>query len=294
MNLLLAALFYFFAGLIGIMPFWLIYQFSNFASFVLGKGIKYRRKVILENLQQTFPDKPKQWIDETISKTYLNLSDNLLESFKSFTMLKSSIRKRHKIVNPELLDKYIKNKQSVIGVTAHYNNWEWGSLSAGLQTNYNYIAFYKPLSNSIINKTLKNSRSKCGTKLASIANTSSTFESYKNEPHIYLMAADQSPSGTQIKNALWFDFLGRDTAFLHGIEKHSRNNNFPVVYIDIQRIKRGYYEVTLQELCDNPSELTDGEITERYVRKLEDVISKKPENWLWSHRRWKHKRNKGE
>lgn len=293
MNLLLAILFVFFVILIGLIPFWLIYIFSDFASFILGQCIKYRRNVIKENLQLSFPNYSEEWIKSVISKTYKNISDNLVESFKSFTMTKSSIVKRHKINNPELLEKYIENNQSIIGVTAHYANWEWGSLSAGLQTDYKFVAFYKPLSNSIINKFLKRSRSKCGTTLASIAQTSYTFDSYKEKPHIYLMAADQSPSGTQIKNALWFDFLGRDTAFLHGIEKHSRKNNYPVVYIDIQRVKRGYYEITLSELCNEPNKLIEGEITERYVRKLEEVIKHKPENWLWSHKRWKHKREKG-
>ncbi len=288
MNYFLSGLFFFFVGLFGIMPFFVLYLFSDFAKIVLGRIIKYRRKVIYTNLKNAFPNKDEKELDRLVKLTYQNLTDNLAESLKTFTMSKRSIVKRHKILNPELLDKYYEKGQSIIGVAAHYNNWEWGSLSAGLQSKYGFIALYKPLSNPIIDKALRKSRSKCGTILASIYNTSKIFEENKGQPKVYLMAADQSPSHPQLKHALWYNFLGRETAFLHGLEKHAKANNYPVVYIDIQRKKRGYYSVELSELSDKPGVLRDGELTERYVRKLESVIIQQPENWLWSHKRWKH------
>ncbi len=129
---------------------------------------------------------------------------------------------------------------------------------------------------------------KCGTELVSIYETSAMFDRYKDKGYVFLLAADQSPSGgKQIENAYWFDFFNRKTAFLNGPEKHARNNDYPVVYIDIQRIKRGYYEVTLSLMVEKPNSLADGKITELYKDKLIEVISQKPECWLWSHKRWK-------
>lgn len=291
MHLVSLFIFLFFIGLLGILPFKGIYLLSDFTNWVLRKLIKYRKRVIEDNLMLIFPELTAEELKNIVAKTYQNLTDNLLESLKSFTMRKSTIVKRYKIVNPELVLTYYEKGQSVIGVTGHYCNWEWGSLAASLQSPYKFAAFYKPLHNKHIDKILKNSRSKCGTDLISIYQTSQAFEDRKNKATLYLMAADQSPSKRQIKNAIWLNFLGKETAFLHGIEKHARNNNNPVIYTDIQRIKRGYYEVTLSIICDKPDELKEGEITKRYAQKLESVIRKKPENWLWSHKRWKHQKN---
>ena len=252
------------------------------------KVVKYRRKVVHDNLEKSFPEKDKDEIDTIAHKFYTNLTDNLLESFKSFTMRQSSIIKRHKIINPELLENLLKTHKGVIGVTAHYANWEWGSQSGSLQCNNNFAALYKPLNNKYINHILKKSRTKCGTQLVSIYETSAMFEKYKNQGYTFLLAADQGPAGgKQLENAYWLNFFGRQTAFLNGPEKHARNNNYPVVYINIQRVKRGYYEVELSTLTETPQKLKEGEITRLYKDKLEAIIRSKPENWLWSHKRWK-------
>ncbi|MBI9064291.1 MAG: lysophospholipid acyltransferase family protein [Marinilabiliaceae bacterium] len=288
MSLLTTFLFYFFVLIISVLPFFVLYRFSDLLHLLMLHVVKYRIKVIIDNLKKAFPEKTEQELKILLKKFYRNLTDNLVESMKTFTMSKAAIVRRHKIVNPELLEAYFKEGKSIIGVTAHYCNWEWGSLSGSLQSEYKMVGFYKPMRNKRIDKIIRNSRSRCGTELVSIYETSNAFEHYKDQPTVFLMAADQSPSGKQLPKAYWYDFLGRRTAFLHGVEKHARNNNYTVVYMDIQRVKRGFYEVELSLLADNPVALKEGEVTERYVRKVESVIQKEPENWLWSHKRWKH------
>ncbi|MBR8534879.1 hypothetical protein KDU71_04845 [Carboxylicivirga sediminis] len=288
MHIFTTGIFLSFVGLVSIMPFKLLYGLSNFAALIMGKLVKYRHKVIFENLHQAFPEKSPAEIEAIAKGFYRNLTDNLLESFKAFSMKRSSIVKRHKIHNPELLEPLLNKYNGVIGVTAHYANWEWGSQSGSLQCNNQFAALYKPLKNKYINKILKRSRVKCGTELVSIYETSDLFERSMNKKCVYLMAADQSPAnGKQLDNAFWFDFFNRPTAFLYGPEKYARKYNYPVVYIDIQRVKRGYYEVTLSTLTETPNELNEGEITRLYKDKVEEVITAKPEDWLWSHRRWK-------
>jgi len=288
MALITTCVFLFFIFLVSILPFKLIYLFSNFASFIMANVVKYRSQVVYDNLEKSFPEKSKTELKTIANKFYLNLTDNLLESFKSFTMKKSSIIKRHKITNPELLESLLTKHKGIIGVTAHYANWEWGSQSGSLQCKNKFTALYKPLKNKYINQILKKSRTKCGTELISIYKTSAMFEQFKDQGYVFLLAADQSPAGgKQLDNAYWFDFFGRKTAFLNGPEKHAKNNNYPVVYIDIQRIKRGHYEIELSLLSDKPNDLNDGEIIHLYKNKLEEVIRRKPEDWLWSHKRWK-------
>lgn len=294
MSLLTTFLFYFFVILISVLPFFVIYRLSDLMHWLMLYVVKYRKQVIGDNLKKAFPDKSEEELKLLVRKTYRNLTDNLAESLKTFTMSKKEIVRRHRIVNPEFLEAYLKEGKSIIGVTGHYCNWEWGSLSASLQSDYKMVAFYKPMRNKRIDRIIRNSRSRCGTDLASIYKTSETFEKYKDQPTVFLMAADQSPSGKQLPKAYWFNFLGRHTAFLHGVEKHARRNNYLVMFIDIQRVKRGFYEVELSLLVDDPAGIPEGEITRRYAEKLEKVIRKAPENWLWSHRRWKHTPDKVE
>ncbi|WP_430814890.1 lysophospholipid acyltransferase family protein [Carboxylicivirga sp. RSCT41] len=288
MNLLTTCIFLSFVAMVSLMPFRVLYCFSDFAAFVMHKVVKYRRKVIYDNLYKSFPDKSSEEIEKIAKAFYKNLTDNLLESFKAFTMKHSSIIKRHKILNPELLESLLEQHKGVIGVTAHYANWEWGSLSGSLQCDNHFVALYKPLNNKYINNILLRSRAKCNTELVSIKETSDMFRQYENKNYVFLMAADQSPAkGKQMDSAYWFEFFNRQTAFLHGPEKYSRRYNYPVVYIDIQRVKRGYYEVVLSTLTESPNNLPDGKITELYKNKLVEIISTRPNDWLWSHNRWK-------
>ena len=126
--------------------------------------------------------------------------------------------------------------------------------------------------------------------MAPTSSTFETFEKYQNEKCIYLLVADQSPSKSSSYKAYWIKFFAVETACIHGPEKYAKMYNYPVVFIDIKRVNRGFYEIELTTLVENPSELANGELTQRYMNKLEEVIRRNPESWLWSHRRWKHQK----
>jgi len=274
--------------IVGIIPFFLIYGLSDFIRFLLFRVFKYRRAVVEQNLRETFTELSEKEIIQLASKFYKNLADILIEGIKAFTMTKGQIIARHKVLNPEIIDPFHKAQRSVIGVPAHYGNWEWGSMSGALQLPQYFVALYKPLSNKWTDRLVKWSRAKYGGNLVSIYETSNIFRDYSSKNTIFILASDQSPSN--VKKAIWVDFLGRDTAFLHGPEYYAKKYNLPVVFVDIQRVKRGFYELTLEVIADNPVELEPGVITQRYAGKIEEAIRNKPENWLWSHRRWKHRR----
>ena len=285
MDFVVTILFYLLALLIGILPFRLLYILSDFVSILLRKVIRYRKDVVLKNLRSSFPELSEEELLIIVRRTYRNLSDVFLEGIKAFTMTRGQIRARHHILNANILDPYFEAGKGVIVVTGHYGNWEWGSLSPALQTRVQNIAFYKPLKNKSMDKMGNRNRSRYGTILAPIRQTTSTFEAYRGHPVIYLMAADQSPSNREA--AYWANFMGRDTAFLHGPEKHARINNYPVVFVAIRRVKRGFYELSLEILVEDPSQIADGEITWLFAEKLEALVREDPGNWLWSHRRWK-------
>ncbi len=288
MNFIFAVFFIFFVFLFGIIPFFFLYVFSDFIRFLLYRVFKYRRLVVEQNLKKAFPKYSLSEIEVIGSKFYTNLSDNMIEGIKAFTMTKKQVRKRHKIVNPEVLASLYKEGKSVIGTPCHYGNWEWGSMSGSIQLLQKFVVFYKPLSNKWIDNFIRWSRGKYDSHMVSIYDTAEVFKEHVHQNSIFIMAADQSPSN--IDKAIWVDFLGKETAFLQGPECYAREYNLPVVFVDIRRIKRGYYELELEMIAENPSEFKEGEITQLYARKLEAAINNKPENWLWSHRRWKHER----
>ena len=237
---------------------------------------------------QCFPRKTETGIRILTKKFYHHLCDISLESIKGFTMSPKELIRRHRIMNPELVDHYFNKGVSAIAEPGHYNNWEWGSLSPGLQIKYPIVALYKPMSNKRVDEFVKKHRAKFNTRLASVRATALIFNELSAKPNAYILAADQSP--TNLEESYWFYFLNHDTAWLHGPEKYARKYNWPVLYVDIQKVKRGFYELKLVLLTEDPASLPEGEITRLYAQHLEKSILQEPAYWLWSHKRWKHQR----
>ena len=287
MNYVVYLIFRFFVIIFTITPFPVIYCISSILAFIIGRIFKYRHSVIYNNLTNSFPDLNDKEKKKIIKGIYLNISDLVVESIKSFTITRQQICKRQVVLNPDFLDNLYKKNRSVIGIAGHYANWEWAALTSGFYLKHSPVGFYKPLANKYIDQYLKKNRSRFGMHLCSIYVTAISFENYKNKTAFFAMVGDQSPSN--VSKAYWFNFLNQNTACLHGPEKYARLYNLPIVFIDIQRIKRGYYTVEISKLTDEPLEVPEGEITRLYMQKLEAIIRKKPENWLWSHKRWKIK-----
>jgi KDO2-lipid IV(A) lauroyltransferase len=275
--------------LVGIMPFRTVYVLSDMFYVLIYHVIGYRRGVVTSNLNRSFPEMNEDEICLLSKKFYHHLCDVSLEGIKGFTMSENDLLSRFHILNPELADHYFNKGVSTIAVPGHYNNWEWGSLSPGLQLKYPIVGFYKCMSNTLVDVFARKHRSKFNTRLASIKETTKTFDVHSGMPHAYIMASDQSP--TNLKDCYWINFLNQDTPWLHGPEKYARKYNWPVIYVDIQKMKRGYYEIKLVLLTENPASLPDGEITRLYAEHLENSILLEPAYWLWSHKRWKHKRD---
>lgn len=216
------------------------------------------------------------------------MADLILEGLKGLSMSDEEILKRHKIINPEVPNAIFKEGKSIICVSGHYGNWEWLVFSGNLQINHLVVGIYKAINNPYIETYMHKRRSRNKCYLAPITETYQTFKTLENTPSLFLMFADQSP--TNLRDCIWIDFLNQDTPTIHGPEKYAKKYDYPVVYLDMQVVKRGYYELTFTTLVDDPISSPEGEITKKYMKKLEEVICKEPAYWLWSHRRWKHKR----
>ena len=279
-----------FVELFRYVPFWLVYVFSDILRFILFDLYGYRKKIIFKNLHISFPEKNKKEINKIAKAFYKNFADILVESIKGFTMSKAEILKRYKVINAPVLDKYYDEGKSVISVAAHYTNWEW-LIGVGLETKHKANTIYKPLSNNHLNNYLQRKRERFGMKLIPLKQTGSAFNK-TTEPVSVLLIADQSPK--TFSNAFWLDFFELDTPCIHGPEAYSRKMNLPVVFFKFNRAQRGFYTLEIIDLTNNPNDLESGALTKKYMNLLENIIKENPGNWLWSHKRWKYKRENGE
>ena len=275
-----------FVWFIGVLPFRFIYRLSDFTAFILYSVAGYRKKVVMDNLKASFPGKPKEELRRIAKATYRNLTDVMLEGIKVFTMNTDEILKRYRTVNPEVLSQPEYKEKSIITVSAHICNWEWGAFTLPEHTARTVVAFYKPLSNKYIDLYLRKNRERGNTILMSIEKTAGIVK-HRNNKSVWVLIADQNPSNPH--KAVWVNFFGRPTAFLPGPEILGKMYDLPVFFVEIRRLKRGLYEYEFHHLTDHPAQLKKGELTEMFARITESVIRKNPGNWLWTHRRWKHK-----
>lgn len=282
--------YYLFIRPLSFLPAFVLYSLSTFTYLVLYHVIVYRKKVVFANLKNAFPEKSESEIENIARLYYRHLCDLIVESIMMFQMSEKEVIKRFQVSNPELLDGIYKQGKSVIIVSAHYNNWEMAALSPGLQLMHTFVSIYTPIKNKFMDQKIRESRSRYGSPVVAKKEVDAFFDTMKDELIAPLFAADQSPSNPQ--KAYWTTFMNQDTPVAYGPEKYAMKYNFPVVFAYIRKLKRGHYEATVEMICENPAETKHGEITEKHVRILENEIHEAPQYWLWSHRRWKHKRPK--
>jgi len=275
--------------LIVIFPENIIYLLSDFLFFIVYKVKKYRVDIVSLNLKNSFPNlSPISRKDIEIA-FYKNFCDILVENLIQHSFSKDELQRKMRLKNPEILnDIYDKNK-SIMLVGAHYNNWEWMALSLSSYLDGNICSVYKPLSNKTVDKFMKNSRKRFGAKLVPMNSFVRTVLKNKNNSTVNLMLADQSPQKSKLD--FFCQFLNQDTPIFLGPEKLIKSASLELNFIEVHRIKRGYYEMKVVPLLKS-SEYKYGEITKLHASHLEKLINRNPQNWLWTHRRWKHSRKK--
>lgn len=272
------------------LPYPIIYTLSNFLFIVMYKLVGYRKKVVLSNIQNSFPDKTDKEHKDIMEKFYSHFCDLILESVKGFSLSKKNALKRFVLKNPEVVDKYYSKGKDVILVGGHYNNWEILAISIGLQMKHTPMGIYKPLTNKFMDTKMKVSREKYNLKMCATYEVKELIKKDIGKPKATIFAIDQSPSNPN--KSYWLNFLNQETPVLFGAEKYSSELNIPVVFCKIEKTKRGHYTGTFKLLCENPKEKPYGYITKLSTKELEKDIIETPQYWLWSHKRWKHKRPK--
>lgn len=274
---------------VALLPFRLLYLLSDAMYVLLYYVLSYRKKVVMSNLRASFPDKSDTELKRICKDFYHYLCDMFLETFKTLTISKAEMVRRCSFTpaTVELFNQLAEQKKSTVLVMGHKGNWEWAGNTFSILCKQQLYVIYHPLANKQFNNLMYKMRTRFGTKLIAMQDTFREMVKNRQEVNATAFIADQSP---QPATAQWTTFLHQDTPVSKGTEKIAQKMNYPVVYVSVIRIKRGYYSVKASMLVETPTAENEGAITISHTRKLEQDIMEQPATWLWSHRRWKHKR----
>lgn len=264
---------------------------ASFFSFLLFRVIGYRKKVVLSNLRQSFPNKSEQEIRQMAAAFYLNFADVIVEIVKQMSISAEELKKRVRHKNPEVLEEMVAHGGGGIAIFAHYANWEWLGAGMGLQLPFETVGVYKVLSSKVFDRLMLHIRTRLGNQMITMEQTYRESLVRLKKPCYIAFLGDQAPNP---QPKLYFSkLLGQAAAVQLGIATICLKINVPLYYFDIRRLRRGYYEVELRKVPHEDllpfSKENVQKLTDRHVAMLESIILESPENWLWSHRRWKRK-----
>jgi KDO2-lipid IV(A) lauroyltransferase len=285
--------FYIFYGLnwiITLLPLRVLYIFSDLLYILLYYFPSYRRKVVAENLRNSFPEKSDEQLISIEKKFYRHFADLFIETLKLTHFNNRNIKKHINVTNPELLDDLCDSGKDVVVVHSHYNNWEWVGACMPLYLKHKTIYVYKPIQNRQFDKFINKLRTKTNAEIVPMKHIIRRMIENKNKNIRagYGFVADQTPARTEIR--YYTRFLNQETPVFLGVEKIAAKNNMAVVFLKAYKRKRGFYDLSFDLLFENTTGLPEYMVTETHVKKLEDLIIERPEYWIWTHRRWKYKK----
>ena len=269
------------------LPFWLFYKVSDVIFFILYYAVGYRKKTVRYNLKTAFPEKSDAERKSIEKKFYRHMCDMFLEMIKSISIAADELKERFQFDDLSIVEKLVKEQRSSLIMMGHYASYEW--LTA-LQFYFDHSGYgiYKRIKNPYFDKLIHEIREKWNSKL--LANKEATFIIRKQQRAgkmaTYAFIADQSPKTR--KNYHCTDFLGKNVPFFTGVERLAKSEDMPVIYLAVDKIKRGYYKASFKVITEDPTTLPDYQITDEFAALLEAQIKANPEYYLWTHKRFKH------
>ena len=277
-----------FLWIVSRLPFPLLYLLSDGIFFLVYRVIKYRRKVVWENLLLAFPDKPAEARRVIERKFYSHLCDMFLEMVKTFGISKKELQKRFTFTNLEVIHRLEAENKSIMLLAPHYASWEWAFV-LDLYVKGEAFAVYQPLSNPYFDRWARRVRKKFGTTLISTRQTRELVAQNKKDGRLsfYGMLSDQSPMVGKAK--YWAPFMGITVPMHTGAESLCKKQDIPAIYMKVSKLRRGYYQASFKVLAENPSGIPDFEITDAFFKEVENAIREAPEYYFWTHKRWKHR-----
>ena len=290
MQLLIYLLAYPIFWMISMLPFRLLYLFSDFIYVIVYYVAGYRKKTVRENLRLAFPNLSEKERLSIEKKSFRHLCDMFLETVKTMTISDKEMKRRFKFSNLDVYLDLEKKQKSIALMCAHYASYEW-AISMNNQMNYEGYAIYKKLANPHFDKLVRDIRSKFKATLITTKETIPVIqENAKNNVlSVFGFASDQSP---RISAAFhWTKFMGIEVPVHTGAEMLSKKYDMNVVFLRVKKVRRGYYEASFEGIYEEVTKIPDYKITDAFLKMVEKEIHEAPEFYLWTHKRWKHRRN---
>lgn len=272
-------------------PMSLLYLLSDCCYVIVYFVIGYRRKVVYQNIANSFPEWDDKQVNQVARQFYHNLCDILVESIRLISMPEKEVKQRVNFENRELLDAVAARNQSAIIALGHCGNWEMAGLAVSSTLPFKSMAIYRPLKNKDFDGFARKLRGRLGMELVPQKNIRALLASTNEGSRLFHFITDQTP-GRMAAN-YWTTFLNQETPIYLGTEKVAKMSGLPVYFANITRTSRGHYNILVKEVALDPKSEAPGAITAKHSRLLEENIKQQPDNWLWSHRRWKHTRPEG-
>lgn len=272
---------------LSLLPLGILYLLSDVAYFLLYYVTGYRKDVVRDNLVHAFPEKSPAETEQIMRRFYRSFCDQWIETVKLLSVSERELNRRVK-GNWEVFRALDAEERNTYALLGHTFNWEWANVACQYNSPQQFAGVYLPVTNKAFDRLMLRIRSRSGSWLISMKAKKSAFQRLNTVRYIVGLMADQNPAVTEV--AAWVPFMHREAPFFRGAEAMARRAGAAVVFAGIKKIKRGYYEIQLHRFCADASQLKQGEILQAYVRFIEQQLREQPENWLWSHRRWKHVR----
>lgn len=289
MNKIISKIGVYFCTLIAYLPFPILYLLSDFLYIVIYKLVGYRVKVVRQNLKNSFPNFSESELKKIEKDFYHHLCDTIIETTKLISFTKDEIHKRIKLKNSERYFELIKEGKNFSIVFGHFYNWEWLVAAVPVYSPIKIFGIYKPLTNKSFDKMFYDMRSRHGIIPFPMQSAMRSIMKDSKDQFGIVIIADQTPSNTE--SSYWATFLNQPTPIFLGTEKISEHFDNALLFVDVNRVKRGFIEIEFVVLAESVKGMKDYEITELHTRHLEKRIIENPAYWLWSHKRWKHKPN---
>lgn len=269
------------------LPLRILYLISDFIFFVIYNLVGYRRKVVLENLQNSFPTKSAEEIKKIEKKFYVNFCDYIVETLKSFTITSTELRVRVQHLNQDVFHEAKAENKNVILLAGHVFNWEWFNVLATIIPQENSFPVYRKVQSGFWEEKIKSLRNRFGNQpLEAKEVIRHIFKNPNDGNSVYMFVADQTPHVSEVTYGL--NFLNQKTPVFVGYDKLSTRMDMAFVFCEMKKVKRGYYQINYYRIYPDGEKFVEHEVVKKFHVLLENTINKRPDNYLWSHRRWKY------
>lgn len=267
-----------------LLPFFVLYGISDFVAFMMYYVAGYRKEVVMKNLQIAFPEKTGKERIAIAKRFYRNLVDTFIETIKLLSLSDRQIAK-HALLDVTVINELAAKGKILQLMAGHQFNWEFVNLAIAEKISIPWIGIYMRIKNEAVNRIIYKMRSRRGTILVAAHEYISKRHSVFSGQYAIGLAADQNPG--KVGEAYWINFFNRPTPFITGPDKGARKSGVAVVFVKFIKVKRGYYRFEPTVITEEGANLKEYELLLKYRDFLEQTIRENPDNYLWSHNRFR-------